>query len=235
MKPLAYDAYQDLADHYAKHLETKPHNAYYERPAMMAMWPELSGKRVLDAGCGPGLYAQLLLERGANVTAVDVSDRMLELARTRLGPTADLRLIDLTKPLTEFRDGEFDFVNAPLCLDYIEDWRSLFAEFYRVLKGDGLVQFSCGHPAFDAEYYKTSQYFKVEQVECTWTGFGKAVVMPSFRRPLHEILMPLIETGFSIRNVVEPLPTNEFRLSDPKRFLSLSHRPAFICLQALRG
>lgn len=28
-KPLAYDAYQDLAEHYAAHIETKPHNAYY--------------------------------------------------------------------------------------------------------------------------------------------------------------------------------------------------------------
>lgn len=80
-KPLAYEAYQELADHYANLIETKPHNAYYERPAMMARWPDLHSQRVLDAGCGPGLYAQLLLERGAIVTAVDVSDRMLELAR----------------------------------------------------------------------------------------------------------------------------------------------------------
>lgn len=233
-KPLAYDAYQDLAEHYAALIDTKPHNAYYDRPAMVAMWPQLRDKRVLDAGCGPGAYTQLLLERGAKVTAIDMSDRMLELARQRLGAEADLRKVDLSLPLDMFESGEFVFVNAPLCMDYIEDWRSVFAEFRRILQPGGLVQFSCGHPSFDAEYYQTNRYFSVEQVECTWKGFGKNVVMPSYRRSFQELFMPLIENGFQITKVVEPLPTDEFRRADPKRFTSLSHRPGFICIQAMR-
>lgn len=231
-KPLAYMAYQELADHYANLIETKPHNAYYERPAMMAMWPDLQDQRVLDAGCGPGFYAQLLLERGAIVTAVDVSDRMLELARERLGPDADLRNVDLTQPLDMFADATFDFINAPLCFDYIADWRSLFVELKRILRPAGLLQFSCGHPAFDAEYYATQNYFTVEQVSCIWKGFGKHVLMPSYRRSLQEILQPLIETGFALQQLVEPLPTLDFQQADPKRFATLNHRPAFLCLQA---
>jgi len=234
-KPLAYDAYQDLAAHYAAGIDTKPHNAYYERPAMVAMWPELQGKRVLDAGCGPGVYAELLLRRGAIVTAIDASDRMLEFARRRLGPDAELRLVDMSQPLDMFSNETFDFINAPLCFDYVEDWRSLFSEMSRILRSGGLVQFSCGHPAFDAEYFGTNTYFTVEHVECTWKGFGKNVVMPSFRRSLQELLMPMIEAGFRIQQVVEPLPTEEFRLAHPMRFASLMHRPSFLCIQASRG
>jgi SAM-dependent methyltransferase len=201
---------------------------------MIAMWPDLRDKRVLDAGCGPGVYAELLLARGAKITAVDVSDRMLELARNRVGKDVDFRLVDLTQPLVMFPDQTFDFINAPLCLDYIEDWRSLFAEFKRILKPGGLFQFSCGHPAFDAEYYDTNKYFSIEQVKCTWRGFGKVVVMPSYRRSLQEMLMPLMETGLALEKLVEPLPTEEFRQSDPKRFQSLMHRPSFLCIQAKR-
>ncbi|MDX1929870.1 MAG: class I SAM-dependent methyltransferase [Pirellulaceae bacterium] len=233
-KPIAYEAYQELAEAYAAGIDTKPHNAYYDRPAMVSMWPDVHGKRVLDAGCGPGAYAQLLLQRGAVVTAIDVSDRMLELARQRLGPAADLRLVDMTQPLDMFASGSFDFINAPLCLDYIQDWRSLFAEFKRILVEGGGFQFSCGHPAFDAEYYKTNAYFHVEQVSCTWKGFGKRVVMPSFRRSLQEIMMPLIETGFILQRVLEPRPTDEFRQADPMRFSRLMHRPGFLCVQAKR-
>jgi SAM-dependent methyltransferase len=231
-RPLAYAAYQELAQHYAAAIDTKPHNAYYDRPAMTAMWPELRGLRVLDAGCGPGIYAELLTARGATVTAVDVSEKMLEQARNRVGKNVDLRLVDLSQPLVMFPDRTFDFINAPLCLDYIEDWRSLFAEFKRILKPGGLFQFSCGHPAFDAEYYDTNKYFSVEQVKCTWRGFGKIVVMPSYRRSLQEMLMPLMDTGLTLEKLVEPLPTEEFRRSDPKRFQSLMHRPSFLCVQA---
>ena len=112
--PIAYQAYQELADHYAALIDTKPHNAYYERPAMLGMLPELRGKRVLDAGCGPGIYAENVIARGGLVTSIDVSDRMIELSRTRLGPDADLRLVDMTQPLEMFRDNDFDFVMAPL-------------------------------------------------------------------------------------------------------------------------
>jgi 2-polyprenyl-3-methyl-5-hydroxy-6-metoxy-1,4-benzoquinol methylase len=95
-KPLAYDAYQELADHYAAGLETKPHNAYYDRPAMIAMWPELSGRRVLDAGCGPGLYAELLLKRGAQVTAMDASDRMVVIRRLTLNTSRPTTIFQLS-------------------------------------------------------------------------------------------------------------------------------------------
>ena len=44
---------------------------------------ELSGKRVIDLGCGPGLYARRMARRGANVTGVDFSANSLEYARTR--------------------------------------------------------------------------------------------------------------------------------------------------------
>jgi SAM-dependent methyltransferase len=233
-KPIAYEAYQELADAYANGIDKKPHNAYYDRPAMVSMWPDLRGKRVLDAGCGPGVYTELLIQRGAIVTAIDVSDRMLELARQRLGPVADLRLVDMTQALDMFSNSSFDFINAPLCLDYIQDWPSLFAEFKRILVDQGRLQFSCGHPAFDAEYYRTNDYFNVEQVSCTWKGFGKHVVMPSFRRSLQEIMMPVIESGFIIQRVLEPLPTEDFRQADPRRFALLMHRPGFLCIQAKR-
>ena len=179
-KPLAYAAYQELADHYAAMIDTKPHNAYYDRPAMLQLWPNLQGKRCLDAGCGPGAYAEALLDRGAEVVAVDVSDRMLELAMQRVGYRATFRLMDLSTPGLDFADAEFDFINAPLCFDYIEDWDVLLKECHRILKPHGLIQISCGHPAFEAEYYKTNRYFSIEAVQCTCAC---AVASSRFERP----------------------------------------------------
>lgn len=231
-KPIAYDAYQSLADDYARLIDEKPHNALYERPAMLSLLPVVGSKQVLDAGCGPGAYAEELLKRGASVTSVDVSDRMLELARIRLGPDAVLQKVDLSRPLTMFQDAQFDLVVAPLCMDYISDWHAVFGEFARVLRPGGCCVMSAGHPAFDAEYFNTKKYFSVEYAECEWTGFGKRVVMPGYRRSLAHFLNPFLEAGFLLERIVEPQPTEEFRRVDPVRYASLMHRPAFLCVRA---
>ena len=52
-KPIALEAYEILAEAYASVVDTKPHNAYYERPATLSLLPEVRRKRVLDASA-PG-------------------------------------------------------------------------------------------------------------------------------------------------------------------------------------
>ena len=61
-----------------------------------------------------------LRDRGAIVTGFDSSAGMLELARRRLGPDADLHVADLASPLP-FPGGSFDDVIAALVLHYLED------------------------------------------------------------------------------------------------------------------
>ena len=51
-KPIALDPYETLAEAYASVADTKPHNAYYERPATLSLLPDVNGKRVLDAAWG---------------------------------------------------------------------------------------------------------------------------------------------------------------------------------------
>ncbi len=236
-EPIAYRAYQKLADSYAARIDKKPHNAYYDRPAMLSLLPDVDQKSVLDAGCGPGAYAEQLVKRGAQVVAIDVSDRMLELATQRLGPyvtsgKVELRSVDMTQPLTMFQDQQFDVVNAPLCLDYIADWLSLFKEFYRVLKPGGRFLFSAGHPSFDAEHFKTTDYFSVEQVSCIWRGFGTPIRMPSYRRSIEQFINPIVQAGFALIQILEPQPTEQFRQVDRRRYDSLMHRPGFLCALA---
>jgi 2-polyprenyl-3-methyl-5-hydroxy-6-metoxy-1,4-benzoquinol methylase len=66
-KPLALEAYEQLAEAYAARVDTKPHNAYYERPATLSLLPDVTGSTVLDAGCGPGAYTGWLVQHGARV------------------------------------------------------------------------------------------------------------------------------------------------------------------------
>ena len=55
-----------------------------EHADLVALLPDVNGRRVLDLGCGAGQLARHLATRGAaEVIGVDVSERMLELARTQ--------------------------------------------------------------------------------------------------------------------------------------------------------
>ena len=89
-KPIALDAYETLAGSYAVLASSEPHNAYYERPATLLLLGESQGNRVLDAGCGPGIYAELLVGKGAGVVAFDASERMVRLPREGLGGKAEI-------------------------------------------------------------------------------------------------------------------------------------------------
>lgn len=231
-KPRALDAYEALADAYAAKIDTKPHNAYCERPATLALLPDVHGLRVLDAGCGPGVYAEWLTQRGASVVALDASPKMVAHAKARLGPDADVRVHDLAQPLTFLDDASVDLVLSPLVLDYVEDWAAPFAEFFRVLRPGGTFVCSVSHPFTDATYFRTENYFATEPAGSVWKGFGPHVYVPTYRRPLAAVLGPLLDAGFRLDRIVEPLPTEAFRAADPRHHEELSKAPAFLCLRA---
>jgi SAM-dependent methyltransferase len=234
-KPIALEAYEALADAYAGRIDTKPHNAYYERPATLSLLPEVRGKRVLDAGCGPGVYAEWLADHGAQVTAVDVSPRMAAHARQRLGSKAEVRVADLNRPLTFLSDGSFDLIISALALDYLEDWRRVFAEFNRILVKNGHLVFSAGHPFGELIRNQSMNYFETQRTVMEWTGFGTKISMPYFYRPLQAMLNPLLESGFVLEKVLEPQPIEQFKAADAEDFEKLNRQPGFLCLRAMKG
>ncbi|MFO8036691.1 MAG: class I SAM-dependent methyltransferase [Anaerolineales bacterium] len=200
------------------------------------MLPDVKGLRVLDAGCGPGVYAAWLLKKGADVVAVDANQKMARLAKARLGDRCPVMQANLEQPLDFLRDGWFDVAVSPLVMDYIRDWHRLFQEFHRVLKTGGVLVFSIEHPYMKYAIHKeTSHYFDVELVEYKWKGFGKAVKVPSYRRPMSEVINPLLEAGFNVDKILEPKPTEAFKEQLPEEYEELTRRPGFLCLRAVKG
>ena len=139
------DHYDSFAASYSADNETNLFNAYYERPAILALAGDVAGRRILDAGCGSGPLFAALRDRGAIVTGFDSSTGMLEQARQRLGDGADLRVAELGRPLP-YPNGAFDDVVASLVLHYLEDWTAPLAELRRVLKPGGRLIVSVDHP-----------------------------------------------------------------------------------------
>ncbi len=94
---------------------------------------EVTPRRVLEAGCGWGeLAARIADELSAEVVAIDLSPRMVELARQR---GVDARVGDVQE--LPFDDGEFDCVTANWMLYHVPDLNCGLAELARVLRPGG--------------------------------------------------------------------------------------------------
>jgi len=228
------EAYEKLAESYNALIDHKPHNAYYDRPNTLSLLSNVNGKNILDAACGPGKYAEILLAQGASVTGFDISPRMIALAKERNNNKGMFFVHDLAQPLTMVANETFDFVLCALALHYVEDWNNTIREFHRVLKAGGELVISIEHPFFEFTFFKSKVYFETELVKCTWKGFGKPVDVHSYRRPLETCILSLTNNGFYIDKLLEPKPVEEFKKHDAKHYKELSEFPAFLCLRAIR-
>ncbi len=228
-------AYEDLSEKYNEMIDYKPHNAYYDRPNTLSLFPEkLEGLKVLDAACGPGKYAEILISKGARVTGFDFSPKMIALAQKRNNNQSDFFVHDLTRPLEMFADGVFDIVLCALALEYVEDWSATIREFNRVLLPGGALVISITHPFFDYNFFNSDKYFEVEPVKCTWKGFGMPVEVNSYRRSLTDCIAPLNDNGFYIDKLLEPRPVSAMKKVDPRHFEELNQFPSFLCLRACK-
>jgi ubiquinone/menaquinone biosynthesis C-methylase UbiE len=227
-------AYETMAQKYNELIDHKPHNAYYDRPNTLQLLPDVHGKIILDAACGPGKYAEILMAQGAIVKGFDISPKMVELAISRNAGKGTFFVHDLAAPFSMVEDQSCDIVLCALALHYVEDWTLTIQEFCRVLKKDGVLVLSIEHPFNDYTFFNSQKYFEVEHVKCTWKGFGQPVEVNSFRRPLGACITPLTDNGFYIDKLVEPKPTLDFERLDPRHFKELNAFPAFMCIRAVK-
>jgi SAM-dependent methyltransferase len=226
--PAAVNDYDSFAEAYSAENETSLINAYYTRPAILALAGDVTGRRILDAGCGSGPLFASLRDRGAIMTGFDSSTGMLELARRRLGDEADLRAADIGSPLP-FPDGAFDDAIACLVLHYLEDWTAPLAELRRVLAPGGRLIVAVDHPfailGLQREAGIEFDYFTTYNRSEEWVLGGQTVRMSFWSRPLQAMTDAFTAAGFRISIISEPDP-------DPaayELFPELAEKPRFLC------
>lgn len=75
-------------------------------PCLLEFLGDVAGRSILDAGCREGYLARVLAGRGARVTGIDLSPRLIEIAREKdTAGEIDYRVADLSQPLASFSDA----------------------------------------------------------------------------------------------------------------------------------
>ncbi|MFF7560274.1 class I SAM-dependent methyltransferase [Streptomyces pseudovenezuelae] len=220
-----------LGEHFADNATDGPYNAHTDRPAMLDLAGDVTGLRVLDAGCGAGHYITELRARGAaEVVGVEGSATLLRHARARVGDDEAVALHqhDLEEPLGFLSDDSFDLVVMALVHHHLEARRQLLAETHRVLRPGGTLLVSTVHPTADWVWHGGS-YFDEDRVE---TRFGDSGTTHSYRRmTMQTFLGELLDTGFALERFVEPRATEAARRVDESRYLKTHRTPFFVAVR----
>ncbi len=104
----------------------------------------LADKKVLDVGCGGGILAESMAEKGAHVTGIDMGEANLEVARLHLlesGRDVHYEQIPVEK-LAQEQPGAFDVVTCMEMLEHVPDPASVVSACATLVKPGGWVFFS---------------------------------------------------------------------------------------------
>jgi 2-polyprenyl-6-hydroxyphenyl methylase / 3-demethylubiquinone-9 3-methyltransferase len=104
----------------------------------------LSGKTVLDVGCGGGILSESMAGLGAEVTGIDLGDRPLQVARLHLlesGKQVEYRKISVEELAAE-QPGHYDVVTCMEMLEHVPEPASIVRACAQLVKPGGHVFFS---------------------------------------------------------------------------------------------
>lgn len=100
--------------------------------------------KILDIGCGPGIYTRDLLQRGWEVWAMDISPRMLEMAKQSISDIPEANRSHFISGQVESLSFDDSFFDAVICIGvipYVNSLEKTISEILRVLKPGGCVIF----------------------------------------------------------------------------------------------
>ena len=217
MTTLNYDA---IAEWYDASVRSNAHTHDIVEPALFELMGEIAGLRICDLACGQGVTARQLAQRGAIVTGIDISEKLLAIARRdeECEPLGISYIHDDAQTLEKVTEATFDGVVCSTALMDIADIAAVFRQVHRVLRPAGWFLFAIIPPYI----YPPHSYFHVDEQgdvsrviknyfnEGFWRSDNKNGVrgqIGAYHRTLSTYLNTLMNAGFMVQHIAEPQGT----------------------------
>jgi 2-polyprenyl-3-methyl-5-hydroxy-6-metoxy-1,4-benzoquinol methylase len=171
---------------------------------MLEQLGDVGGKDVLDAACGEGYLARILAARGARVTGVDVSARLIDLARAKdPDGTITYRVADLSSPLPDLT-GRFDLIGSHLALNDVADYRGFAATLATLVRPGGRIVLAFNNPYSLLVRGHISDYFASGTIG-VYGGMTRALggTIHYYHRTLEEYLDAFLDAGLRLTKLAD--------------------------------
>ncbi|QSH41694.1 class I SAM-dependent methyltransferase [Lentisphaerota bacterium ZTH] len=200
-------------------------NNEIEQPAVRSLVENMKDKKVLDIGCGFGNFCRYAADQGAlSVLGIDPSKNMIrEAASTTL--SSNIQYLCLPVETFSTNLASFDIIVSSLAFHYVKEFDSLVQNIEKWLKKSGQLVFSVEHPICTAwpegslkkdnagkSFHPVYNYRDEGQFEQTWFVDG----VRKYHRKLSTYINTLLEHGFAVERVLEPMPSDEQIAQYPK-------------------
>ena len=200
--------YDDYADEYAAYVAWREQAGPDADPfglllPLLDLLGDVAGRQVLDAGCGEGYLARWLAARGAHVTGIDLSARLIALARAKdPGGSIDYQVADLSQPLPSAA-GRFDAVASYLVLNDVRDFRGFAATLAASLAPGGRLVLALNNPYSAVTDRHVTDYFDSGAVS-RYRGLWQAGIRAHYyHRTLEDYLDAFLAGGLRLAKLAD--------------------------------
>lgn len=175
---------------------------------MVSNWPR-RGQKLLEIGCGTGLFLHVFWESGFEVYGMDSSPQMLSIARGRMGRNAELQVGQAEH--LPYEDNEFDFAALLTVLEFTKDPKCVLAEAARVARKGLIITF----------LNRSSLYYLTHGRAWPWAREGtlKRATWRSCKEMKAMVQEVVGGKPISVRSVL-PGPLSTWRPSPPWRWIN---------------
>jgi len=226
-------------------VKSDSYNNLLEQPAIKPLLPNLSGKTILDMGCGFGFSCVEFRKKGAmKVIGIDISEKMVNAANSE-NTDENLIFMKLDIDKIDTLGVKFDIVYSSMTMHYIADFAAAVKKVHSVLNDGGVFVFSQEHPLVtaakagpiwitDENDVKTAAPISdyLENGERNYIWFETNVTKQ--HRSFSAIVNSLLENEFIVEKVVEPTPDARVLEIAPRMYDEM-HRPTAIVIKARKA
>lgn len=235
-------AYDAIAEWYDQTVRTADPISEMILSSLLALMEPVDGQEICDLACGQGRLSRLLAQQNAQVTGIDLSHKLIEIAQRdeAIEPLGIRYLVDDAMVLRSLEKETFDGVVCNMALMDIPNLDAVYKVVWRILRPQGWFIFSITHPCFSAPHaeWRTAEDGSVSRVihtyfpEVFWRSTyaqGVRGQVGAYHRMLSTYINTLVQNSFQIEQLIEPKPAEDSAISHGHHIV-----PAFLLIKSVK-